>query len=80
MHWLYVIIIGFLIGLVARFLTPGRDALGFILTTAVGIGGALIASWVGEQLHVYPSTGLGHFVAAVIGAVVLLLILRAVRR
>ena len=80
MHWLYVIIIGFVIGLVARFMTPGRDAMGFILTTAVGIGGALIASYAGEALHVYPQSGLGHFVAAVIGAAVLLLILRAVRR
>ena len=80
MNWLYIIIIGFVVGLIARFLMPGRDAMGFILTTAVGIGGALLASFAGDALHVYPRTGLGQFVAAVIGAAVLLAILRAGRR
>lgn len=80
MHWIYLIIIGFVIGLVARFLMPGRDAMGLILTTLVGIGGSLLAGYAGEAMHIYPRSGLGQFAAGVIGAIVLLAMLRAVRR
>jgi len=80
LHWLWVIIIGFVIGLVARFLMPGRDAAGFIVTTLIGIGGALLASFVGQKMGWYAQGEPAGFIAAVLGAIVLLLILRAVRR
>jgi len=80
MHWLWVIIIGFFIGLVARFLMPGRDAAGFIVTTLIGIGGALLASFVGQKMGWYAEGQPAGFIAAVLGAIVLLLILRMVRR
>jgi len=80
MHWLWIIIIGFLVGLVARFLMPGRDAAGFIITTLIGIGGALLASFVGQKMGWYAEGQPAGFIAAVLGAVVLLLILRVVRR
>jgi uncharacterized membrane protein YeaQ/YmgE (transglycosylase-associated protein family) len=80
LHWLWVILIGFLIGLVARFLMPGRDAAGFIITTLIGIGGALLASFVGQKMGWYTQGQPAGFIAAVLGAIVLLLILRMIRR
>ena len=80
MTWLWVIIIGFLVGLVAKFLTPGRDVGGFIITTRVGIGGSVLATWVGQTMGWYAPGEPAGFIGAVIGAVVLLLILRMIRR
>ena len=48
MHILWTIIIGFVIGLVAKLLMPGRDPGGFIITTLLGIAGALVANYLGH--------------------------------
>lgn len=80
MSWLWIILIGFLVGLVAKFLTPGRDVGGFIITTLVGIGGAVLATWVGQTMGWYAPGQAAGFIGAVIGAIVLLLILRVIRR
>lgn len=80
LHWLWIIIIGFVIGLIARFLAPGRDPGGFIITTLIGIGGALLASFIGQRLGFYAYGQPAGFIAAVLGAIVLVLLLRAIRR
>jgi uncharacterized membrane protein YeaQ/YmgE (transglycosylase-associated protein family) len=80
LHWLWVIIIGFVVGLIAKFLMPGRDPGGFIITTLIGIGGALLASFVGEKMGWYTQGQPAGFIAAVLGAIVLLLVLRMLRR
>lgn len=74
MDIIITIVIGFVAGLLARFFMPGKDAMGLILTTLLGIGGAFLAKIVGGQLNLYPSGGFGQFVASVIGAFVILLI------
>ena len=74
------IVIGFVVGVIAKFITPGRDALGFILTTLVGIGGAFLATWAGQEIGWYEPGETASFLAAVVGAVVILLLLRMVRR
>lgn len=75
------IIIGFLAGLVARFVVPGnREPRGFILTTVLGIVGAFVATYLGQALHWYgPGEGAG-FVGAVIGAIIILVIWGIVAR
>ena len=80
MGWLWVIIIGFVVGLIAKFLTPGRDVGGFIITTLVGIGGAVLATWVGQTMGWYAQGEPAGFIGALIGAIVLLLLLRLIRR
>lgn len=66
------ILFGFVVGLIARAVMPGRDPLGLIGTTILGIVGALIAGWLGTALGLYrPDEGAG-FVAATLGAVVVL--------
>mgnify|MGYP001463977242 CR=1 FL=1 len=80
MSWLWIVLIGFVIGFVAKFLTPGRDPGGFVVTTLVGIGGSVLASFVGQTLGLYAPGQAAGFIAAVVGAVALLLLLRVVRR
>jgi uncharacterized membrane protein YeaQ/YmgE (transglycosylase-associated protein family) len=74
MHWLWVIIIGFIIGIIAKFIRGGSDSMGFILTVIIGILGSVLATWVGENFHLWGETGLIHFVASIGGAIVLLAI------
>lgn len=80
MGWIITIIIGFFVGLIARFLMPGRDAAGFIVTTLLGIGGAVIATFLGQRLGLYGPDQPAGFIGAVIGALILLLIFRLFRR
>ena len=73
MSILWTIIIGFLAGVVAKFLMPGpNEPSGFILTTILGIVGAFVASYLGQALGFYgPGEGAG-FIGAVVGAVIVL--------
>ncbi len=70
---LWTIIIGFVAGVVAKFLMPGpNEPSGFILTTILGIVGAVVASYLGQALGFYgPGEGAG-LIGAVIGAIVVL--------
>lgn len=74
------IVIGFIVGVIAKLITPGRHALGFILTTVVGVGGAFLATWAGQEMGWYEPGETAGFLAAVAGAIVILLLLRLVRR
>ena len=79
MSIIYTILIGFVVGLIARFVLPGRDGLGIIMTTVVGVVGAILASVGGQALGFYAQGQPAGFIASVVGAVVLLLILRKIR-
>lgn len=72
---LWTIIIGFLAGVVAKFIMPGdKEPSGFILTTILGIVGAFVATFLGQALGWYgPNQGAG-FIGAVVGAIVVLAI------
>ncbi|EHP40970.1 transmembrane protein [Cupriavidus basilensis OR16] len=72
MHLIWVILIGFLAGLVARMLTPGRSPSGFFLTAGLGIVGSLAATFLGQALGWYRPGQSAGFVGAVLGAVILL--------
>ncbi len=79
MSILITIIIGFLIGIIAKFLMPGRDRSGFIITTLVGIAGAFIASYIGQIMGFYLYGEPAGFIASVLGAMLLLLLYRVIR-
>ncbi|MCJ2130316.1 GlsB/YeaQ/YmgE family stress response membrane protein [Methylobacterium sp. E-045] len=72
---IWTIIIGFLAGVVAKFIMPGNnEPAGFILTTILGIIGAFVATFLGQALGWYgPNQGAG-FIGAVVGAIVVLAI------
>ena len=69
------IVIGFFVGLVARFLKPGDNKMGWIATTGVGIVGAFIGTYLGQVLGIYKADEPAGFIGAVIGAMLVLAIL-----
>ncbi len=80
MHIIGIVVIGFIVGLIARAIHPGDDRMGFILTTLLGIVGAVFASYAGQTLGLYAPGQPAGFVGAVIGAVILLILVNLVRR
>ena len=77
--WLYIIFIGLIVGLLARFLKPGNDGMGFILTILLGIAGAVLASFIGQKMGWYAPGQAAGFIGALIGAIVILLAVSLVR-
>jgi len=80
MHWLWVILIGLVIGAVAKLLMPGKDPGGFIITILLGIAGSLVATWLGRVIGLYQEEQSAGFIMSVVGAVLLLAIYRAVAK
>src|SRR6185503_2790145 len=80
MHIILTIIIGFFAGLIAKVLTPGRDPGGFIMITVLVIAGAFVAKYIGVALHFYQPGEAAGFVAAVVGAIIILAIYHLLRR
>jgi uncharacterized membrane protein YeaQ/YmgE (transglycosylase-associated protein family) len=80
MHIVWTIIIGFLAGLIAKFITPGREPSGFIVTTLIGIAGAFVATYLGQAIGWYQAGQGAGFIGAVVGAVILLVIYHAFKR
>jgi uncharacterized membrane protein YeaQ/YmgE (transglycosylase-associated protein family) len=74
MTLIWAILIGFLVGLVAKLLMPGRDPGGFIITTLIGIAGSLLATFLGQAMGLYAAGQSAGFIGAVIGAIILLAI------
>ena len=74
------IIIGLIVGLIARFLKPGSDSMGWIMTILLGIGGALLATYGGQAVGIYDAGEPAGFIGAVIGAIILLVIYGMVTR
>jgi uncharacterized membrane protein YeaQ/YmgE (transglycosylase-associated protein family) len=73
------ILIGFIVGLIARALKPGDDKLGLIMTTLLGIAGAFVARYVGMAMGLYTEGEAAGWIASVLGAIVLLFIYGLVR-
>ncbi len=78
---IWTIVIGFVAGVIAKFITPGdNEPSGFILTTILGIVGAFVASYLGQGLGWYsPGEGAG-LIGAAVGAIIVLLVWGMVRR
>jgi uncharacterized membrane protein YeaQ/YmgE (transglycosylase-associated protein family) len=68
------IVIGFIVGLIARAVKPGDDKLGLIMTAILGIAGSFVASYAGAALGFYKQGSAAGFIASVVGAVILLVI------
>ena len=75
---LWTIIIGLVVGIVAKFLMPGRDPGGFIITALIGIVGSVVATYLGRTLGFYRVGESAGFIAAVLGSIILLVIYRMV--
>ena len=74
------IFIGLIVGLVARFLKPGNDPLGWIMTIVLGIAGSFLAAYAGTAMGWYRPGETAGFLASVVGAIILLVIYSLVTR
>jgi uncharacterized membrane protein YeaQ/YmgE (transglycosylase-associated protein family) len=81
MGFIWTIIIGFVAGVIAKFVMPGsNEPSGFVLTTILGVVGAVVATWLGQALGWYgPGQGAG-LIGAVVGAILVLLVWGALSR
>lgn len=76
--WIAWILIGAIAGAIAKAVMPGRDPGGCIVTILLGIGGALLAGWLGNMLGWYKQGEGAGFIAAIVGAIIILFIWRLV--
>jgi uncharacterized membrane protein YeaQ/YmgE (transglycosylase-associated protein family) len=73
------IVVGFIVGLLARALKPGDDKLGIIMTTLLGIAGAFLARYAGAAMGLYAPEEPAGWIASVLGAIVLLIVYSLVK-
>ena len=74
MDIIVMIIVGFIVGLIARAIMPGTQSMGFILTTVLGIVGAVVAGFLGRKLGWYNAGEPVGWIASVVGAIIVLFI------
>jgi len=79
MAYVWMAVIGFVVGLLARAILPGTQSLGIILTTLLGIAGSFVAGFVGQALGWYPAGAPVGFIASVVGAIVLLFVVGLIK-
>ncbi len=77
---IWTLIIGLLAGIVAKLLMPGRDPGGFIITMLLGVAGAFVATYLGRAIHLYEVGQGAGFIGAVVGAVIILIVYRMIRK
>lgn len=80
MHIIWTILIGFVTGWIAKVITPGNEPGGFIVTTLLGIGGAVAATYLGHALGLYRAGEGAGFLGAIVGAILLLGVYHLVAR
>ena len=80
MHIIGTIIIGFVVGALAKFIMPGKNPNGIIITILIGIAGSFIFAYLGKFLGIYHAGGAAGFIGAVIGAIILLAIYRLIKK
>jgi uncharacterized membrane protein YeaQ/YmgE (transglycosylase-associated protein family) len=78
MHFLWMLIIGLVIGAIAKFIMPGKHPGGIIVTMLIGIVGALIAGFLGRAVGWYHEGEPAGFIASIVGAILLLIVYRMI--
>lgn len=78
MDFLWMLFIGLIVGIVAKFLTPGRDPQGCLITMLIGVVGSMVAGWIGRSAGWYREGEPVGFIASVLGAILLLLVFRMI--
>ena len=71
-HWLWAVIIGLVVGAVAKFIMPGTQGGGLIITAIIGMVGSLVATFAGQQMHFYEPGQPAGFIGSVVGAIIVL--------
>ncbi|MCQ9329396.1 GlsB/YeaQ/YmgE family stress response membrane protein [Pelistega suis] len=74
MEIIKAIVVGFIVGLIARALMPGKQSLGFIMTTVLGVAGALVGTYLGQAVGLYDGSSEAGWIGATVGAMILLFV------
>jgi uncharacterized membrane protein YeaQ/YmgE (transglycosylase-associated protein family) len=80
MQIIWTVLIGFVVGLLARFLRPGPDPSGFFITAIIGIAGSFVATYGGQAVGIYRAGEPAGFIGAIIGAIIVLFIYSKLKR
>jgi uncharacterized membrane protein YeaQ/YmgE (transglycosylase-associated protein family) len=80
MHILWTILIGLVAGAVAKLIMPGKDPGGLIITTLLGVVGALVATYLGQAIGWYQAGQSAGFIGAIVGAILILFIYRLIKK
>lgn len=74
MQIVWMVVVGFIVGLVARAIMPGTQSLGIVMTALLGIAGSLVAGLAGQAIGLYPAGAGAGFIASVLGALAVLFV------
>jgi uncharacterized membrane protein YeaQ/YmgE (transglycosylase-associated protein family) len=80
MHIIYMLVIGLIIGALAKLVMPGRDPGGIFVTILLGIAGSMLAGFIGREMHWYGTNQGASFLASIVGAIILLAGYRLIMR
>ena len=80
MYIIWTLLIGLVVGALAKFVMPGKDPGGVIITILLGIGGAFLANFIGRSAGLYAANEPAGFIASILGAIVLLVGYRMIAR
>jgi uncharacterized membrane protein YeaQ/YmgE (transglycosylase-associated protein family) len=80
MDLLWTLVVGLVVGALAKFIMPGKDPGGIIITIILGICGALLAKFLGQALGFYAEGQAAGFIGAIIGAILLLAVYRMIKK
>ncbi len=75
-----MLVIGLIVGALAKFIMPGKDPGGILITMALGIGGAFLGTWLGRLVGLYSAGETTGFIGATVGAIIILWIYRKTRK
>ena len=80
MSIIIMIVVGFVVGLIARAIMPGNQPMGFIMTTLLGIVGSLVAGYLGHALGWYAPGEPASWIGSIVGAIIVLFVVGLVRK
>lgn len=80
LHWLWVVLIGLVVGALAKLIMPGKDPGGWIVTALLGIAGSVAATWIGRAVGWYSEGQSAGFIMSLIGAIIILAVYHLIRR
>jgi uncharacterized membrane protein YeaQ/YmgE (transglycosylase-associated protein family) len=80
MHIVWTIVIGFFAGLLAKWIMPGKERMGFIMTVLLGVVGSVVATYLGQFLKIYEPGQTAGFIGAVVGAIIVLFVYGLIKK
>ena len=80
MHIIWTLLLGLIVGIIAKLIYPGRDNMGWIWTIILGIAGAFVATYLGQLAGIYQPGQAAGFIGAIVGALILLFIYHLIKR